>query len=306
MVAELTRKRVSLTIIWMLRTIPKYFSLGGLIATLSLGCRPSEPTPTYYQDLGTEERPLLPTSATWHDASLAKGTADWHPFRKPDSDAKLDDASATPAGSAEADPRLISEILEAVKEFNAAVASERFDELADFLIEVQASPVRQVIEILPQFAAKLTDLAAALPGDNENLKKVAAALTLDKVLKLEVGPVQMRGEDEAVAQLSGGPAEVRFRLVKEEEGEFWYIDHPQIRALAPSLSAIQQSTQQLEAMTAGIKSGEISEETASQQASAMNQMLSSFMPPGAAGSQPSKDTPPASDEEPDGAGGDEE
>ncbi len=276
--------------------------VSAVAAILLVGCRPSEPPPTLYQDLGTEERHLLPTAGVYHDASLAKGTADWHPYRKLDLTAK----PAEPAkgekegrGAAPADDKLTGEIRAAVDDFNAAVAEGKLEEVPDFIIEDQASSAKQVIEVFPQFAAKLSELANALPGDNENLKKVASALTLASILTLDVSDIRAAGEGKAVAKGPGG-AEVRFVLVKEEDGEFWYIDHPQIRAMAPTLPALQQSLEQLDTMVAGIKSGQISQGVAAQQAAAMDQMLKALMPPG--GIAPKPEAPPGaepkSDEEP--------
>ncbi len=254
-----------------------------LAAIAIAACRPpSEPPPTLYEDLGTEERPLLPTASVWHDTSVAKGTADWHPFRKPDPEAKPPPSPANPpTGGAPANDELAGELREVINEFNAVVAEGKNDEVADFLIEEQAAPAKQIIEVLPRFAAKLAELAAILPGNNDNLKKVATALTLAKILKLDVTAIESKGASEAVGKTPDGAHEVRFVLAKEDGEEFWYIDHPQIRAMGPSLSALEQSIPQLDGVIAGIKSGQISEEMAKQQAAAMDQMLGSLIPPAA-------------------------
>ena len=85
---------------------------------------------------------------------------------------------------------------------------------------------------------------------------------------------------------------MRFVLVKDSEGEYWYIDHPQIRAMAAVLPKLQQSLPQLDALIAGVKSGQISGDALAQQATMMNQMIGAMLPPGSQpGAEPTKDEP---------------
>lgn len=244
-------------------------------------CRPpSEPPPTQYEDLGTEDRPLLPTGSAWHDPAIAKGSAEWHAFRKPDPSAALPKPAAeknAEGGSA----GLEGELVALLKSFNEAVASDKLEDAVDFLVDEQIEPAKKAIELLPKFAAKLGEFAAALPGENENLKKLPAALTPATILKLDVESIQAKGETEAVGAVVGAtpPVEVRFVLTKEEGGDaVWYIDHPQIRAMAQALPAMEQSLTQLDAMIAGIKSGQIAGDALAQQAAALDQMIKALMP----------------------------
>jgi hypothetical protein len=230
--------------------------------------------------LGTEDRPLLPTGSAWHDPAVAKGSAEWHAFRKPDPNA------AAPKPDAEKKPNTASAGLEdeleaLVKSFNDALSAEKLEDAVDFLIDEQIEPARKAVEILPKFAAKLGEFAAALPGDNENLKKLPTALAPATVLRLAVESIQAKGETEAVAAMVGAspPVEVRFVLTKEEGGDaVWYIDHPQIRAMAQALPAMEQALAQLDAMIAGIKSGQIAGDALAQQAAALDQMIKALTP----------------------------
>ncbi|MFH1107684.1 MAG: hypothetical protein V1790_00590 [Planctomycetota bacterium] len=237
--------------------------------------------PAYYEDLGTEDRPLLPTSAPWKDAAIAKGPADWRPFRKPGAEAKANGGAAGETKSAAGNPAIEAELRGLVNDFNAAVAEGKFDEAADFLIEEQISPAKQVVELIPVLMGKMKEIAEVLPGDNENLKKAVAGASLSAVLKLDVAPITVSSPTEAVGKLvptPGGAGDVRFMLVKGKDGECWYVDHPQIRAMVPALPALQQSLPQLDAFIAGVKSGQIGGEALVQQAAAMNQMLGSMLP----------------------------
>lgn len=243
-------------------------------------CRPVDPPPTQYEDLGTEDRPLLPTGSAWHDPAIAKGAAEWHAFRKLDPNA----AAPKPAAGDHADGASVGlegELRELLKEFNDALAADKLDDALEFLIEEQIEPTKKVIEILPKFAEKLGEFAAVLPGENESLKKLPTALAPATVLKLDVRAIQAKGEAEAVGPMAGAdpPVEVRFVLIKEKDGgAVWYIDHPQIRAMSAALPAMEQSLTQLDAMIAGIKSGQIAGDALTQQAAALDQMIKAMMP----------------------------
>ena len=272
-----------------------------------VGCRPSEPVPMYYEDLGSEETVLLPTSSVWYDAAIAKGQADWRPFRKPGAEAK---SGGTPAGEAKAaggNQAIESELRGLVDDFNAAVAEGKFDEAADFLIEEQVAPAKQVVELIPALAGKMKEIAEVLPGDNENLKKAVSGVSLSGVLKLEVASITVSSPTEAVGKLasaSGGAGDVRFVLVKDTEGEYWYIEHPQIRAMVAVLPVLQQSLPQLDAFIAGVKSGQIGGDALAQQAAAMNQMLGAMLPSGSQpGAEPTKGEPEGDAKPEEGSGG---
>ena len=276
-----------------------------MAAIVVSGCRPSEPVPAYYEDLGTEDRPLLPTSAPWKDAAIVRGQADWRPFRKPGAEAKASGGAAGETKSAAGNPAIEGELRGLVNDFNAAVAEGKFGEAADFLIEEQIAPAKQVVELIPVLVGKMKEIAEVLPGDNENLKKAVAGASLSAVLKLDVASLTVSSPTEAVgkpASTPGGAGDVRFVLVKGKDGEYWYIDHPQIRAMGPALPALQQSLPQLDAFIAGVKSGQIGGEALKQQAALMNQMLGGMLPPSSQPAASDEAKPPDAKAE-DGSGG---
>src|SRR3990172_6271272 len=131
----------------MPRKSPSATSILALLVVV--GCRPSEPVPTYNEDLGTEETVLLPTSSAWHDPAVAKGQADWRPFRKPGAESKSGGTATGEAKPAGGDESIESELRGLVNDFNAAVAEGKFDEAIDFLIEDQIAPGKQVVEVMP-------------------------------------------------------------------------------------------------------------------------------------------------------------
>jgi len=251
--------------------------------------------PTYNGDLGTEETVLLPTSSAWYDPAVVKGSADWRPFRKPGAEPKSGETATGETKPAEGNQGIESELRGLVNDFNAAVTENKFDEAINFLIEDQVASGKQVVEILPTLWGKFKELAEVLPGDNENLKKAVAGASLSAILKLEVASITVSNPTEAVGKLaspSGGAGDVRFVFVKEKEGEYWYIDHPQIRAMAAALPALQQYLPQLDAFIAGVKSGQIGGDALVQQAAMMNQMIGAMLPPGSQpGAEPTKGEP---------------
>ena len=253
--------------------------------------------PSYNEDLGTEESVLLPTTSAWYDAAVVKGSADWRPFRKPGAEPKSGETATGEAKPAGGNPGIESELRTLVTDFNAAVTANKFDEAIDFLIEDQVASGKQVVEILPTLWDKFKELAEVLPGDNENLKKAVAGVSLSAILKLEVASITVSNPTEAAGKLaspSGGAGDVRFVLVKEKEGEYWYIDHPQIRAMAAALPALQQYLPQLDALIAGVKSGQIAGDALLQQAKMMNQMIGAMLPPDPqSGAEPTKGEPEA-------------
>src|SRR3990172_8156220 len=102
---------------FMPRKTPSTTSIVALL--MVAGCRPSEPAPTYNEDLGTEESVLLPTTSAWYDPAIAKGQADWRPFRKPGAEPKSEGTATGEAKPAGGNESIESELRTLVNDFNA-------------------------------------------------------------------------------------------------------------------------------------------------------------------------------------------
>jgi len=279
------------------------FGIAFIGAMAVAGCRPSEPLPSYNEDLGTEDSPLLPTTSAWYDPAVVKGQADWRPFRKPGSESESGAAAVGEAKPADGNQGVESTLRTLVSNFNAAVAENKFDEAIDFLIEEQIAPAKQVVELIPVLVGKMKEVAEVLPGDNENLKKAVANVSLSSVLQLRIASVTVSNPTEAFGTLTApagvlgaaDPAvssDLRFVLVKESEGEYWYIDHPQIRAMAPTLPSLQLSLPHMDAFIADVKSGKVGGEALAQPIAMLDQMLAGMLPPGnQPGAESTKDEP---------------
>lgn len=258
------------------------------------GCRPSEPVPSYNEDVGTDGTVLLPTSSPWYDAAVEKGQADWRPFRKPGAEAKPVEPAVGEVKTAGTKQDVESALRGLVDDFNAAVAEGKFDEAIDFLVEQQVAPARQAAEAFPVFAAKIKELSEVLPGDNENLKKLVPTLSLEALFRLEVNSITASSKTEATGKLDGAEAalgDIRFILVHRDE-ETWYIDHPRLRPLGQVLPTLQQVTPQLDALISAVKSGQLAGEALAQQAAMINEMFGRLVPDGSkAGAETTQDEP---------------
>ncbi|MDO8632066.1 MAG: hypothetical protein Q7R41_16405, partial [Phycisphaerales bacterium] len=197
-------------------------------------CRPPEPMPTQNTDLGTDNDILLPTPAAWHDKSIAKGQAEWKPFRKP-GDAATTDATGGATGkgatdSASAEGAVEKEIRELVDEYNGLVKDGKYTEASDYLTKDQAAIMEKAIEVLPAFERQLKEIAVAVPGTAESVAKFSKRLSLSWHFTLDVKDIKANGANEGVGAIfdpdapADGPVE-EIRFHKGAEGD-WFIEVP--------------------------------------------------------------------------------
>jgi hypothetical protein len=244
-------------------------------------CRPPEPTPTQNADLGTDNDNLLPTPAAWHDKSIAKGQAEWKPFRKPGNAATADAAGgATGEGatdSASAEGAVEKEIRELVDEYNGLVKDGKYKEALDFLTDDQAAIMEKAIEVLPAFDRKLKEIATAVPGTAESVAGFSKRLSLSWHFALAVKDIKANGTSEGVGTLfdpdapADGPVEeVHFH--KGTEGDS-FIEAPHFAALARILSKFQTAMEEFDLFLAAVKSGSLSGAALDQKVAEINGLL---------------------------------
>ncbi len=268
-------------------------------------CRPPEPTPTQNTDLGTDNDILLPTPAAWHDKSIAKGQAEWKPFRKPSDTATADAAGgATGKGatdSASAEGTVEKEIRDLIDEFNKLVKDGKYSEASDYLTEDQAAIMEKAIEVLPAFDRKLKEIAAAVPGTAESVARFSKRLSLSWTFALDVKDIKANGANEGVGTLfdpdapADGPVEeVRFH--KGTEGD-WFIEVPHLTVLARILTKFQTAMEEFDLFLAAVKSGSLSGAALDQKVTAINGLLERWAGP--------DETPSPSDAKPTDAAAEE-
>lgn len=222
-------------------------------AVLTVGCREKEAEPSLNRDLGDENRTLLPTAMTLANPEVNKGSASWLDLREPSfgevgaEAAAPDDAGSTP------EPPYAQELREIVGDYNALLADAELAELPSFYSSAQADAVERLTTSLPSLATKLGELNAALPEADAALQAAVEAMTLTKLMRVEIGSVKAESDTTATAELtnaSGG--QIKFVL---EDGE-WYFEHPLIAAATGALEQLDVTA--LDEAIAGITSGDLS------------------------------------------------
>jgi hypothetical protein len=226
----------------------------GLAPALS-GCKPPEPTPSQYVDLGTADSPLPPSGPAWHDPGVAKGTADWKPFRKlsggneatasakPAADPADDAPEGDPdAGDGGEDLSPEEEIRALVADFNAALADKKLEEAGEYLSDEQAGYVNDVLGAVDGLVEQLRLLATAAPPLSPKVDALAPVLNLSDSLQMKVDAVRIEDRT-AVAPLENG-SEARFRVGEED---LWYLESPLLNVLNAERARLQKLTEDIKA-----------------------------------------------------------
>lgn len=219
-------------------------------------CKPPAPIPSHYVDLGTEDKPLPPPPPAWHDPAVAKGTADWKPFRKLESGGAKT-ASAKPAvdsqpgttddekpaakvgGGPEEDIRTL------VADFNAALEENKLEEATEFLTDAQAEFSKDVISSVNDLVEQLRALAAAVPATAPKVDALAPVLNLGGALRMKLASIQVEGKTATAKLESGGEAKF---MVGEEE--LWYLESPLMNVLNAEKARMQKLAEDIKAALA--------------------------------------------------------
>ena len=212
-------------------------------------CKPPEPTPTLYTDLGTEDQPLPPPAQAWYDPAVAKGTAEWKPFRKPEEgkSAEAKPKGSTNKPSAEPDaagdaPEAEKEIRDIAADFNAALATNKLEDALDFLTDAQAEAARDVLAAVHALIEQLKALQAAAPALSEKINGLVPLLNLGDALKFEIRKVNIVNDTTAMAQLEGG-GEAKFVMGEED---LWYLESPVFGVLIQQRERIETTAKSIE------------------------------------------------------------
>lgn len=268
------------------------------------GCRETEAPRTHFKDLGTGDTVLLPTFHTWQQPEIAKGQAEWHPYRPFDPN----DQGAAPTATANADAgggsgSVEAELRAMVADYNKLIGEDGDDgELSEFFVEAQQGKFRDIRAAVRAFQAKLKELGDALAAKDLQGGEVVTSLltrmdaTRNLLLDLKVVTVQgeaaATGEVAELAGLASLPTDVRFVLADE----YWYIDLPAIDVLAGMLPAIQAATSQFDTLIQSVSSGQLAADTLTTQLEAMAATLA----PAGAATTPEANAQPTAEDENDG------
>jgi len=211
------------------------------IATLSTACRESEPPPPYSRNLGTDKEPLLPTGMQWSDPAVAKGQAEWYPFKEPDvGDEEGKGEARSDAGAAEAggdeNAALVKDL---VTDYNDLVTEGSVDDLLAYFVESQQEVLQPWLEALVTLNEKLTTLKTALdeklPEKGERIDAAVSALEAKVGRTLTIGTVKAENDELLTVDADGvGPS---YRLVYSKDDDDWYFEMDQPGTLKPAVDA---------------------------------------------------------------------
>ncbi|UCC31628.1 MAG: hypothetical protein JSU86_04990 [Phycisphaerales bacterium] len=248
--------------------------LGGCVllpvVVVGMGCRDTEPPPAHNRDLGSDREPLMPTASVWHDPDIAKGQADWHPFREPEAAPEPTEGETT-TGAAPADEGGVeTEIRELIDEYNELVAEttvDDVDDLLDYYMEEQHDALRPWLEAAVSLPVKLERIREALeeklPAEKERIAEAVSKLQDPSGRELNVGSITVVSDQEATAQLPAGSPISTYRFVVVDEE--WYIEVPEIQKLAALRPALGLAMATFDGWAQGLDSGQASPQQVLQQ-----------------------------------------
>lgn len=194
----------------------------------ALACRDTEPLPSHYRDLGTDETVLLPTASAWCDPAVAKGQADWHPFRKLETKTKSTGKAADTGDKPEDGSEIEGEVRDLLDEYNGKVPDGSVDGLLEFFEEEQHDALRPLLEVSTQLAAKLSELRkqleAKLPDAGDRIAAACDSLADNSGVGIKVQKLNVVSETEVSGEASSGSRRfpVRFELIDDA----WYVKVP--------------------------------------------------------------------------------
>lgn len=246
-----------------------------LLAVWSAGCRPHDPPPAMPKDLGTPDRPLLPTPAPSYDQDILSGRATpiraediaaeapaTEPTSEPEKSAASGEPAGTPAGDVTDEDRAM--INDVVGRVIRAAAARNFDELTGYLVPEQREAALTLVQAGYSFYQGGSQLAGAIhekaPGFADQLMamfggqvnlgampqaQAGAEPDVDQIVgMLKVGDLRMIAPQKATGLLGTPPQALPlgFDVI---DGE-WYVRLPAALVDAELVSGIQNLAAQAE------------------------------------------------------------
>lgn len=209
-----------------------------LLAPALVGCREDQGGTSYEGDLGRDGTVLLPTGSAWVSADLAKGQAEWPPFRKPD-DAPPEEPAAKGDTAASAG-ELEKEIREFIDGYNGVAATAPAEELLDYFVEDQREALKPVLTSAAALAAAdaalLTELEAKLADAPERVQAAAKGLHASAPYLVSAQRLADVTENGASAELAPGSLFATCSFVRIDQD--WYLKAPDGEALGQSQRAL--------------------------------------------------------------------
>ncbi|MGD2111360.1 MAG: hypothetical protein PVI86_18435 [Phycisphaerae bacterium] len=237
------------------------------VAVLAASCRDVEPPPAHARDLGSNGEILLPTGSQWRHESVVTGQAEWQPFRAlPTGDEP--ETPPEPQGEGdEATAEIETEVRDLIEGYNEVVSDGTTEELLEYYVEEQHEAIQPWLEATAALGRKRSELRDAfdekLPDAKDRLDVAFAALEASEgpALTLEKLTVNSATDVTATVGGGGGGRTFRFTLVEFEDGEDWFIELPQVEALAADREATDAARTTYEQWLQGLQTGGTPAET---------------------------------------------
>jgi len=213
------------------------------LAAALIGCRKDNEGTSYEGDLGRDGTILLPTSSTWVSADIAKGQAEWHPFRKPgDAPPEADVTTGAPASTEGENGDAVEKALrEFIEGYNDVVQTAPAEELLDYYVVEQQEALKPLLEAVASLASVDSDLSTELEtklaDDPDRASAVVASLDASSPCKLSVRTFSDVSAAGATAELAPGSLfpSCAFVLVDQD----WYLKVPEGEVLAQSQATLE-------------------------------------------------------------------
>lgn len=253
------------------------------------GCRQKEPPQQFPGDLGTADRPLLPTASTWNDPRLLQGQAEWHPFREPKAaDEAVAEgrkaASGEGAAAAVGHEATADDVRKELEAYKEELASGTAEEISEFYADSQAATVVELIPVLEALAGKVAELGAALPDEKARLERLVGLLSPKALLALKPSKIEASSDSAAKVTLASLPElgflpdvdttaiplEAHFKL---GEDEYWYMESSVVPVLGGALPALQGAVAAMDGLIAEARAGTATAASVAEKAPAVAKML---------------------------------
>lgn len=232
--------------------------VSSVAATVLVGCRDQAPVPAF-EDLGDEQRSLLPTDAPWKNAAVRSGQAEWVPYHAPGSagDESAEEVANGETGEDQVDTARIEEEIRAlIVDYNAVALERNLDELIKYHLPSQQDALRPLltagVSMLEKLARLRTLLDEKLPGQGDRVQAVFDALGGSSPA-LKVDSLTVVSHAEVTARLPGTQFGGACRFVMEDED--WFIDVPGLESVVQAQPRVEAALQQFDVLLERLDSG---------------------------------------------------
>lgn len=208
------------------------------VAMSPTACRQEPPPPKHNTNLGTADRPLLPTRLPQFDARILTGRADVVPLQDPTA------ANTAVVPTATDDPGAIRALVE---RFRTATLAFDFEAVVPMMVERQREVASATASLQRETSELVRQVLEAMPGKTPALHE-AAGKALETVMKLEFAVDQLT-VDGATASVPMSVAGAPPLQMEKVDGQ-WYVVLP--AAPADKEAAIQTLTAQKQAFQAAL------------------------------------------------------